>query len=139
MCYSRTLCNQSFAVITKICYIIFPGSSSRSRLVKNDSADEDSDVDGVPLDLQPNPSSRKSVSNSSAKQMPAGFVPSKWETVDPEEVQAQAVTSKWDIFDQDEVKGIIINFQIFFVKLAVCLHNLFTLFVYIICLHNLFT
>jgi hypothetical protein len=32
--------------------------------------------------------------------LPAGFVPSKWETVDPEEVQAQAVTSKWDIFDQ---------------------------------------
>ncbi len=29
-----------------------------------------------------------------------GFVPSKWETVDPVEVQAQAVTSKWDIFDQ---------------------------------------
>ena len=33
---------------------------------------------------------------------PAGFVKSKWETVDPDEVQAQAVTSKWDIFDQDE-------------------------------------
>ena len=29
-------------------------------------------------------------------------MPSKWETVDPEEVQAQAVTSKWDIFDQDD-------------------------------------
>ena len=72
--------------------------------MKNDSADEDSDVDGIPLDVQ-TPSSRKSVSNSSAKQMPAGFVPSKWETVDPEEVQAQAVTSKWDIFDQDEAKA----------------------------------
>jgi U2-associated protein SR140 len=34
--------------------------------------------------------------------LPAGFVPSRWETVDPEEVQAQAVTSKWDIFDQAE-------------------------------------
>ena len=46
--------------------IIFPGSSSRNRLVKNDSADEDSDVDGIPLDVQ-TPSSRRSVSNSSAK------------------------------------------------------------------------
>ena len=84
--------------------LFFSGSSSRNRLVKNDSADEDSDVDGIPLDVQ-TPSSRKSVSNSSAKQMPAGFVPSKWETVDPEEVQAQALTSKWDICDQKEGKG----------------------------------
>jgi U2-associated protein SR140 len=48
----------------------------------------------------------KSVSKSKTspikKQLPAGFVPSKWETVDPEAVQAQAVTSKWDIFDQEE-------------------------------------
>ena len=72
--------------------------------MKNDSADEYSDVDGVPLDVQPAAPPRK-ISNSSAKQMPAGFVPSKWETVDPEEVQAQAVTSKWDIFDQDEAKA----------------------------------
>ena len=28
-------------------------------------------------------------------------MPSKWETVDPEEVQAQAVTSKWDLFDNE--------------------------------------
>ncbi|QQP57398.1 Uncharacterized protein FKW44_002374, partial [Caligus rogercresseyi] len=27
-------------------------------------------------------------------------MPSKWEAVDPEDVQAQAVTSKWDIFDE---------------------------------------
>lgn len=31
------------------------------------------------------------------------FVPSKWETVDPETVQLQAVTtSKWDLLDQGE-------------------------------------
>ena len=41
----------------------------------------------------------------STKTLPAGFVPSKWETVDPEDVQAQAVTSKWDIFDQEESKA----------------------------------
>ena len=29
-------------------------------------------------------------------------MPSKWETVDPNEVQAQAVTSKWDLFDESE-------------------------------------
>ena len=66
---------------------------------------EDSDVDGVPLhDIAPNPTQPPAPNGSKfkPKQMPAGFVPSKWETVDPEEVQAQAVTSKWDIFDQDE-------------------------------------
>ena len=30
-----------------------------------------------------------------------GFVPSKWEAVDPEDVQAQAITSKWEMFDQE--------------------------------------
>ena len=39
-------------------------------------------------------------SGTPSGRLPAGFVPSKWETIDPEEVQAQAVTSKWDIFDQ---------------------------------------
>lgn len=34
------------------------------------------------------------------KNLPAGFVPSKWETLDPDEVQAQAITSKWELFDQ---------------------------------------
>lgn len=28
---------------------------------------------------------------------PSGFIPSKWETIDPDEVEAQAMTtSKWD-------------------------------------------
>jgi len=45
------------------------------------------DLDGVPMDEEP-----------AAKKMATGvFMPSKWETVDPEEVQAQAMTtSKWD-------------------------------------------
>ena len=32
-----------------------------------------------------------------------GFLPSKWETIDPEEVKAQAVTttSKWDLFEEN--------------------------------------
>ena len=61
-----------------------------SRLSRREDSD-DSDVDGVPLEP------KKPIAKA-----PAGFVPSKWETVDPDEVQAQAVTSKWDIFDQDE-------------------------------------
>ena len=55
-------------------------------------SDPDSDVDGAPLEpVKP---------GTGRTGLPAGFVPSKWETVDPEDVQAQAVTSKWDIFDQ---------------------------------------
>ena len=81
-----------------------------------DSGD-DSDVDGVPLQFdeknsatpgptqqqqQQQPAPNGSGSRPQKKPLPSGFVPSKWETVDPEEVQAQAVTSKWDIFDQDD-------------------------------------
>lgn len=73
-----------------------PSFGNKSR--GNANSDEDSDVDGVPLDYVPPPKAKA----APTKQAPAGFVPSKWETVDPEEVQAQAVTSKWDIFDQDE-------------------------------------
>ena len=63
------------------------------------TSDPDSDVDGAPLDGL---KLLKGSSTPSAR-LPAGFVPSKWETVDPEEVQAQAVTSKWDIFDQASI------------------------------------
>lgn len=49
----------------------------------------DDDIDGIPLDVDKRPSGKKG--------MPAGFVPSRWETVDPEQVEAQAMTtSKWD-------------------------------------------
>jgi len=53
----------------------------------------DEDLDGVPMDhLQ------KQADKSQAK-MP-GFIPSKWETVDPQQVEAQAITtSKWDTLD----------------------------------------
>ena len=85
-----------------ICFIAFVDHHQRDR---QDSG-EDSDVDGVPLqDIAPNPPQPPAPNGSKfnkPKQMPPGFVPSKWETVDPEEVQAQAVTSKWELFDQDE-------------------------------------
>ncbi len=63
------------------------------------SSDSD-DVDGTPMEY--GGGSKKAKSDQKSTALPAGFVPSKWETVDQETVQAQAVTSKWDIFDQDE-------------------------------------
>lgn len=55
-----------------------------------DGVPMDDDIDGIPLDEDKRPSGKKGG-------MPAGFVPSRWETVDPEQVEAQAMTtSKWD-------------------------------------------
>lgn len=49
----------------------------------------DDDIDGVPLEKTGN-----SPVNA------AGFIPSKWETVDPDQIEAQAITtSKWDTLD----------------------------------------
>nr|XP_016929551.1 U2 snRNP-associated SURP motif-containing protein [Drosophila suzukii] len=49
----------------------------------------DEDLDGIPLEKDTKPTSK----------MP-GFIPSKWETVDPQQVEAQAITtSKWDTLD----------------------------------------
>lgn len=47
----------------------------------------DDDIDGIPLD-------------KARAAGAGGFVPSKWETVDPEQIEAQAITtSKWDTLD----------------------------------------
>ncbi|KAH8314367.1 hypothetical protein KR059_004863, partial [Drosophila kikkawai] len=47
------------------------------------------DFDGVPIEKESKPHVK----------MP-GFIPSKWETVDPQQVEAQAITtSKWDTLD----------------------------------------
>ena len=66
---------------------------------------EYSDLDGAPLDASKS-NKRGSFSASkpanSQRNLPAGFVPSKWETVDQKTVESQAVTSKWDIFDHEE-------------------------------------
>lgn len=49
----------------------------------------DDDIDGIPLSGK--------MRNSNAT---GGFVPSKWETVDPEQIEAQAITtSKWDTLE----------------------------------------
>ena len=106
-------------LFVKVCiafdFLIFFLAVDHHQKDYQDSGD-DSDVDGVPLQFdeknsatpgptqqqQQQPAPNGSGSRSQKKPLPSGFVPSKWETVDPEEVQAQAVTSKWDIFDQDD-------------------------------------
>lgn len=61
-----------------------------SRITMLVSVDED--IDGIPLE--------KLQSSSSAKPGGGGFIPSKWETVDPDQIEAQAITtSKWDTLD----------------------------------------
>jgi U2-associated protein SR140 len=64
----------------------------------------DDDIDGEPLseDLAGD-SANASNNKGKLASMPAGFVPSRWETVDPEQVEAQAMTtSKWDLLEQPE-------------------------------------
>jgi len=56
------------------------------------------DVDGMPLEALGSPDSRLKDDKTPA------FVPSKWETVDSSELEAQAMTtSKWDELDQQEM------------------------------------
>lgn len=64
---------------------------------------DDSDVDGSPIrGLMSTPTAMKKPLGAAATTAKgAGFVPSKWEAVDPEDVQAQAITSKWEMFDQE--------------------------------------
>ncbi|CAG0881397.1 unnamed protein product [Darwinula stevensoni] len=51
------------------------------------------DIDGVPLN------------DEEERKEPIKYAPSKWETVDPEDVAAQAMTtSKWDLLEQEELK-----------------------------------
>jgi U2-associated protein SR140 len=57
----------------------------------------DDDLDGMPMD------DYHGYSNASKA---AGFVPSKWETVDPEQVEAQAMTTlKWESLDQSNTRS----------------------------------
>uniref|UniRef100_A0A6B2EDE7 Putative splicing regulator n=1 Tax=Phlebotomus kandelakii TaxID=1109342 RepID=A0A6B2EDE7_9DIPT len=67
---------------------------SRSAMDRNShDSDADDDIDGVPLDEDID-----GIPMGNAFGKGAGaFVPSKWETVDPEQIEAQAITtSKWD-------------------------------------------
>lgn len=65
----------------------------------------DEDIDGVPIgklaDELSNSNKNKTIlSASSTNNKNRAFIPSKWETVDPEQIEAQAITtSKWDTLD----------------------------------------
>uniref|UniRef100_A0A1A9V280 U2 snRNP-associated SURP motif-containing protein n=1 Tax=Glossina austeni TaxID=7395 RepID=A0A1A9V280_GLOAU len=83
---------------------------NRSQEVSQD-ADYNDDIDGVPLDedIDGIPIATEKISaETSEGLLKAGsksgaFIPSKWETIDPEQVEAQAVTtSKWDTLDAPE-------------------------------------
>ena len=84
------------------------GKGKPPATAKRRNDDSDSDVDGAPMRSDSHPATPSSSSNATDKsKLPAGFVPSKWETIEPEEVQAQAITtaSKWDLFDDGAAKG----------------------------------
>ena len=60
----------------------------------------DDDIDGIPMEDEEISNSRNKDQQQS---MPAGFVPSRWETVDPDQVEAQAMTtSKWEELDNND-------------------------------------
>ncbi|KYN39177.1 hypothetical protein ALC56_06603 [Trachymyrmex septentrionalis] len=67
-----------------------------------DGVPMDEDIDGVPMDDDDSANIRNK-DDEKKSAMPAGFVPSRWETVDPDQVEAQAMTtSKWEELGQNE-------------------------------------
>ncbi|KAJ9581860.1 hypothetical protein L9F63_003791, partial [Diploptera punctata] len=68
-----------------------------------DGVPMDDDLDGEPMTEDMNSGVNSGKGKPGSGSMPAGFVPSRWETVDPEQVEAQAMTtSKWDLLEQTE-------------------------------------
>ncbi|RZF47241.1 hypothetical protein LSTR_LSTR004950 [Laodelphax striatellus] len=60
-----------------------------------DGVPMDDDIDGTPLDGGEN--------KPETEERPGGFVLSRWETVDPELIEAQAMTtSKWELLEQQQ-------------------------------------
>jgi U2-associated protein SR140 len=71
---------------------------------------DEGDIDGEPDSVEPNqtPSGPDSGTAPAVENKPkGGFIPSKWETIDPEEVKAGAVTttSKWDLFEENSTNS----------------------------------
>jgi U2-associated protein SR140 len=61
----------------------------------------DDDIDGVPMEDEDSVGSKGK--DDKRLNIPAGFVPSRWETVDPDQVEAQAMTtSKWEELGQND-------------------------------------
>lgn len=66
-----------------------------------DEEEYDDDIDGVPLDEDDNEEEEEENKKIASSRVTAtGFIPSKWETIAPDQVEAQAITtSKWDTLD----------------------------------------
>lgn len=61
----------------------------------------DEDIDGIPIATEKISAETEGLLKAGSKS--GAFIPSKWETIDPEQVEAQAVTtSKWDTLDAPE-------------------------------------
>jgi len=72
-------------------------ASAGLSVTRPDSRSDEDSLDGAPID-------KHSIEKSKPSGSRAGFVSSKWETVDPEEVKAQAVTtSKWEVEEKDQL------------------------------------
>lgn len=66
----------------------------------------DEDIDGQPLEDDIGEYDSLLASKLDKSSVPAGFVPSRWETVDPEQIEAQAMTtSKWEMSEHPEPLG----------------------------------
>ncbi|KAJ6642766.1 U2 snRNP-associated SURP motif-containing protein [Pseudolycoriella hygida] len=78
-----------------------PGANpAENRMREMDRDSEDDDIDGVPFDDDIDGIPLEKLASSSTGLKPGGFIPSKWETVDPDQIEAQAITtSKWDTLD----------------------------------------
>ncbi|KAK6638254.1 hypothetical protein RUM44_008683 [Polyplax serrata] len=84
------------------------GAALLKTAIKSLKKDEE-DIDGVPMDDIDGEPIDDDIPHKKKKTTGA-FVPSKWETVDPEQVEAQAMTtSKWDLLEpaQHEEEEII--------------------------------
>ncbi|XP_065345980.1 U2 snRNP-associated SURP motif-containing protein [Cloeon dipterum] len=75
--------------------------AARDRLINDDP-----DLDGVPLDDDIDGIPMDDDGRHYGDLKPAGFVPSKWETVDPEQVEAQAMTTlKWESLENSNTRS----------------------------------
>ncbi|XP_063873088.1 U2 snRNP-associated SURP motif-containing protein-like isoform X3 [Scylla paramamosain] len=77
-------------------------SAAISALLGYDDDDDDDDIDGAPLDEDVDGIPMKDIVVADNGPSP-GFVTSKWESVSPKRVQAQAVTtSKWEVVEANQ-------------------------------------
>uniref|UniRef100_A0A182N1U5 U2 snRNP-associated SURP motif-containing protein n=1 Tax=Anopheles dirus TaxID=7168 RepID=A0A182N1U5_9DIPT len=77
------------------------GGENRTPLLKHDIYSDEDDIDGMPLaddDIDGMPLDSALEAGTSGKG--GSFIPSKWESVDAAQIEAQAITtSKWDTLD----------------------------------------